>query len=362
MRFLCSILLVLGLSSGADAQHLAAFHDQRDFFHIFDDGRFLQASVQPVEQWTAGFDYLAYVDNRGFLMIYFEGETNEVPVLPSTLHPTRVLLAYSNGGNLFVLDGDRIRAADPWFTEMLATGDSILVYRDRFDRTMVYASGDTSTRMEEFGMNIPPKAAANIVAYTDDFDQLKVWYKPWGYTEVVESSPVRSFDVGDHTVAYVDNTDIFKVWHRGDVYDLQNERPQGFKAGEDLVAWVDRLGRLVAFYDGDVYDLLDYRPQWYEVTENLVYYLDDFGNLRLFTEGEKHILTRYEPAEVRADQDILIWPDLDGYIWGWVNGTKSKLTDEIATSFELSRQAIVYNTNPFVFKVWSRGTNHRFQQ
>ena len=100
-----TVLLLLIFNNTLQAQDLAAFHDNQGRFHIFDNGRTIQAEYLPVNQFSVGGDCILYTDNRNNLKMYYNGEVSTLEVnAPDQFVALDYLSVYNIGGVVKIID------------------------------------------------------------------------------------------------------------------------------------------------------------------------------------------------------------------------------------------------------------------
>ena len=101
------LLLILGFGEVTFSQELAAYHDYRDYFYVFDEGHHQMIEHHPVKSFKIARTGIAYVADNQSLKWYSQGDTREISSLVEDYEVTENLLVYSFGQNLFVFDGEK---------------------------------------------------------------------------------------------------------------------------------------------------------------------------------------------------------------------------------------------------------------
>jgi hypothetical protein len=352
------VSLFLLMSQLAHSQHMGAFIDERlNHFFVFEKNEVQKAEFIPIANFEVGFDYVAYIRNNNRLAIFYKGEATEINAVSPRYFAKDELLAYFIDEQLWVLDDGRIKFLEPWAVKNFAIGDNILCFTNNFDQFRVYYKDSVQT-LELW----PPRrvvAGDNLIAYTDNNEIFKVFYEGERYT--IDDIPPQGFAASKDIVAYVDNYGDFKAWYKNKVYELQYQRPtRGYHVGEQMVAFLNDMNQFVVFYDGEIYELLNYMPSYFAINENVLVYTDANGFLFSFYKGKVDRLATYTPNNIRIDNDIVVFQDLDGYLVGAYKGKRTRFSQQIAIDFQLYNHTIVYRIDRFRWRIFYDGNTYSY--
>ena len=102
--FYTFILSFLFLSSFAQ-EGLGYYYDYNGHFYVFDRGNNIQLESTHVDSIRSGIDYLAYIDYRGYLRGYYQGETQTIEEdLPAVMIASPYALVYKMAQRLMVFE------------------------------------------------------------------------------------------------------------------------------------------------------------------------------------------------------------------------------------------------------------------
>ena len=173
------IILIAGYGH-VNAQQLAAFHDNQGRFHIFDNGRTIEAEYLPVKSFSVGGKCILYTDNRNHLKMYYKGAVTQLEVnAPTRFEALDYLSVYSIGGIVKIIENGRTITISTNSIKYLAEDSLVTFYDASKELLAVYYKG--RIHMLEDGLAGKPsnffKAGDNMVAYVSSRTQVfKVFY------------------------------------------------------------------------------------------------------------------------------------------------------------------------------------------
>jgi hypothetical protein len=335
-----SLLFALLILSGIDAiaQGLSAFVNSRDEFYAFDNGTFKMLHHLPPQQFKVGYHHIAFVDHKGQLHVYSEGEVHDLKMsAPDEYHPMHCFLLIESNQTLTIFQDGKKKP---------------LVFNLRHD----YSFSDTMIAFVDYG---------------GDFHILE-------NRQVHEISrfPPKHLKAGPNNVAFTDQSNAFKYYLGGATYDIFYELPNYLLTETDL--WYEnRAGELLVF-DGQLYttgvdrfafgaalnnaflyqgiadgltyiyhrnrseQLLHPGESIMKVGENMIAINGLNDQFKIWYRGEVHVLENFIPDNFKIARDMIVYTDYDGSLKAMINGTQVNVTDEVVSSYLIHGKVIQF--------------------
>ncbi len=185
MKKLHIIILTSLLSGNIFSQNLSAYHDFRNKFYIFDNGKSIFAEPLPVNSFEVGKKSVAFVDNTGAFKVYLNGNIVKLSESVNKYEITNNYLVYDLYGSLKVFDNGKTSLLSINYSRYSA-GDSIVVFYDNTKKLFsAYYNGE-------------------IVILED----------------AIAKEAISNFKSGDNIVAFKSNDNYLKVFYRGEISEL----------------------------------------------------------------------------------------------------------------------------------------------
>lgn len=359
--FICKVLLVIAsffILYGANAQPLAAFHDFRNYFMVFDNGQTIQLEHLPVQSYQVGKNCLAYVDNSGVFKVYHNSESHVLTeLLISKYFVTRNLLVYFLHNQLYVYDQGKKHMLSSNVGNF-TVGDSLVTfYSENKKAFYAYYDGEVS-EIEGSLVGTPIsnfKAGNNTFAYFNDNSKyLKVFYNG-SLFDILQSYESVRFDAGTNLVAFVDEAmGSFHVFYKGEIYDLEDFEPKSFKVGDDVLAYVNNLGEFKAFSSGELYSISSFEPDLYDIKDSLVIFSEQ-EYFKVFYKDETYELENYMPENFQMQESTIAYISVNGWLKAFINGELVTVTKDLIKMFSVSYGLISVNTTVNTVKVFYEG-------
>ncbi len=108
MKKIIFLLFVL-LEQISFGQKVAPFVDFNNYFRTFENDNFRQLELQPIKEFKAGDDLIAYIDTRGNLRVYDGKERKDISNMNIQYKISDHLLAYNIGSTLNMWDEGKLR-------------------------------------------------------------------------------------------------------------------------------------------------------------------------------------------------------------------------------------------------------------
>lgn len=335
------LTLALTLTLFLCAQHTKAqgygvFEDIRQYFHVFDHGRFKQLETLKIQDYKVGRNLVAYVNNQGQFKVYQDGYDQVLKEnTPERYEVTDYIMVFELGGQLHVFEKRRSRRLAS-FVGDYAFGDSIIAFMDVNRNLNVYYKKQIRN-LEVFdvqGMQV----GKNILAYTDNLEQFQVYYA--GQKKQLEVLLPRSYKTGRNTLAYVDSYGRFKIYHKDMLIQADPFPPQSYQVGDDKVGFVNRNGQFMVFDDGLIMEIENQPPDRYEVNDAVIVYSMPDRSFKAYYDAEVFHLESYIPESYQVDNAVLVYPDYMNNLKALYYGKKVKAANRLIRDYELTLDVI----------------------
>jgi hypothetical protein len=352
------ILATIFLQIQAFAQDLAAFHDYRKHFIIFDAGKIKDVEHLPVLSFQIGGICIPYISNSSQLKVYYKGEVRTlVEDFSSKYIATRYLLVYSLYEQLYVFDNGKTTLLSS-HVKNYAIGDSLVAfYNENTHSSHVYYQGKILD-LEKSLVGSPIKgfrAGENIFAYfNDNTKYFKIFYNG-ELQNILKSNIELVYEAGRNIIAYIDNSkNSFHAFYKGQVQDLEDYKPKSFQVGNDIMAYVNNTGEFFALIDGEKKLLSSFEPDIYKVKDDLIVFSEQ-GYFKVFYNGEIIELENYVPKDFKMNESTIAFIGLDGWLKAFTNGKYITVTNDLITSFVVAYNLIYVNTTVNTVKIFYKG-------
>ena len=277
MKNVLSVFFILLFSSIAIAQDgLGYFHNQSNYFYVFDKGIDRQLENYHVDSVIIGNDYLAYMDQKNSFIVYYGG------------------------------DKQIIEEAKP--SSMVATANT-LVYKMQ-QRLMIFENGHT----KRLAINVDSYFADDSIVVWQAIPSLDIMAYENGQIKVIEpaisvsNNVISDGKVGKNIFAFNDLAYNFKVYSNGKVYNTGSRRIEDYKCGKNIVAFVDQYkNTLNVFYNGETKVISENIITSYMVCNDMVAYLDANNNFFIFYQGAITPVDTDAPDYYFAQENIIYY-------------------------------------------------------
>ena len=357
-------LLTLGIvlfAHSTFAQNLAAFHDYRKYFMVFDNGQTKAIDHLPAQSFQIGGNCIPFISNTGEFNVYFKGEVQTLAErYVSKYFATRNLLVYFLYDQLYVFDNGKTHMLSS-NVKNYAIGDSLVAYYNENTRSShVYYNGKV-TDLERSLVGSPIKefkAGDNVFAYfNDNTKYFKIFYNG-ELQDIMQSNDLVRFEAGRNIIAYIDEArNSLHAFYKGEIFDLEDFKPKSFKVGDDMLAYVDNLGDFKVFTNGEVQTISSFEPEVYNVKDSLVVFSEQ-GYFKVFYNGEIYELENYIPEDFQMQESTIAFIGLNGWLKAFSNGKYFTVTNDLVKMFMVAYNLIYVNTTVKTVKIYYNGKLH----
>lgn len=354
LRLKTTLLFIIILSSELKSQGSAGFYDDRNFFYGYTDGTISKLEYIKIDTFFSARNYIAYIDNVGnFKLFHKSKKYTIIPLPPDKIVVTNFLMAYSRGSFLGVFNGKESKRIQAFVSGNYKVGDSVIAYLDNFNMLKVYTY-DTVQDLMLFSIADSFDISDNMVVFTYQYNELRAFYR--GKISTVENFIPRNYKLARDVIAYNDYLGNFKVFDKGETYTLENYEIENYEVGNGFVTYSNNVGEWFVFSNGVKTSLLSTHPKSKSIKRNMLVYSDNSGRFYVFYKGNLTLLENYTPRKVEIWDDIVAYEDLYGTVWGFYKGEKIKISKNIAISWNLQNQCVVYyDLAPSIKTVWNNG-------
>jgi len=340
------------------SQNIAAFHDYRRHFIIFDEGKIKDVEHLPVLSYQIGGTCIPYVSNSGQFKVYYHGEVITLAEqYVSKYVVTRYLLAFFLYDQLYVFDNGKTKLLSS-NVKNYAIGDSLIAfYNENTHTSQVYYNGKV-VDLERSLVGSPIKvfrAGDNVFAYfNDNTKYFKIFYNG-ELQNILKSNEELVYEAGRNIIAYIDNSkNSFHVFYKGEIIDLEDYKPKSFQVGDDMLAYVNNLGEFNVFIDGEKKVISPFEPEVFLVKDSLVVFSEQ-DYFKVFYKGEVYELENYIPKDFQMHGSTIAFIGLNGWLNAFTNGKYIKVTNDLISSFVVTYNLIYINTTVNTVKIFYNG-------
>ncbi len=336
MRHLLLLFLVLNFT--VQGQSVIPVVDFNNFFLSYKDGYFRQVEVQPIRDFKAGDEMVAYIDTRGNLRLYDGNQRKDITNLNVDYQVSDHLLGYKIGPTLNMWDKG-VLSTLTYFAQDYRVKDSIIVFDDtRFNTLNVYwkdSSYMLTTYMRDWDM-LSVFVGENIVVFRDNGDMYKTFWNGNIYDIDVWNNQLRpSFKTGTDIMCFNDpTTQTFVVFDNGTFYDLEQLPMPKYKAGRGFVVYEDLGGNLWYYKDGDKFQLSNFSADSWNVKDDIVVWSES-SYFFVYCDGEKSEVENFTPSDYKIKNNVLAYRNVFGGVNAFVNNELHELTNLTDAQYEI---------------------------
>lgn len=355
---ICCLLTRFAFSQSTSTERVAAYQDFRNFFYSFSNGISRQLESQAVRSFTTGGDIIGYVNNANDIIVWQNGEKNNLGDATNTrFFITNTFLYYQRDLVLAVWEKGALTRLT-YFLRDFKVNDELIAFRDQnIDMLRVYYKGKISDiEFTLTGANGEYKAGKNTVAYTNRTNHFKVFYDDHVY-ELDNFVPL-AFETGMNITAFTAAAShVFQAFYNGKMVVLENLEPKSFKCGDELVAYISNDGYFKIYNAGKLIKVESFEPDWYTVLDGTVLFL--FNNqLQVIQNNERFLLDEFAPANYLMNSNCVAWKDRQGRLHLFSNGKSEIVTTEITGEYKLNGELLTFRIADGSYRVYYQGKTY----
>lgn len=349
-----TFLLIL-LTFGLSAQIVIPFEDFNNYFRVFQDESFRVLEFQRIQEYKAGDEFIAYIDNRGNLRVYDGVKVSDITNLNVKYHVSDHLMAWSVGPTVNLWDHG-FQKTLTFNGRNYLVKDSLVVFEDlRYNSLNVYENGKIKTLytvVDEIYM--PNFVGENIIAFKDNGDFYKIYWNEKIYDLGIWNGNI-SFQGGTDIIAFNDpTTRTFALFDKGEFLDVETFYMNKYKAGRGFIVYEDLNGNLFHYKDGIKTQLSNFSSQVWEVKDDLVIW-EENSFLYAYSNGKKFNICNYQPEEFILKNNVFAFRNIMGGVSAFLEGEVVEITNQGDSSFEIYGNSVIVELFNKSFIVLSDG-------
>lgn len=307
---LLTILFISIVSFTCAQEGMGYYYDYNEHFYCFEKGNTFQLESNRVDSIRAGVDYIAYIDQRGDLVVYYNGEKTTIEEdIPNSMVATPYALVYKMAQRLMVFEHGEKKELSKWVDHYFA-GQSIVTWQELPSlNILAYENGNIGTVETAVSSNVinSGKTGTNIFAYTDITNSFKIYYG--GHVFETGASNIRNYKCGKNIVAYVDRfNNTFNVFYNNEIKIISDHIPKSYTVAANMVSYVDWSDNFMLYYNGKTIQLETYVPTTHTAKDNLIVYYNDV-ELKILYGGQTYIVDKFI-----GQQNVLMGPNSAMYL------------------------------------------------
>ncbi len=317
------LLLLLLTTSLCSAQGLAAFHDYRNYFIVFDHGVFWEAEYLRVNKFNVTKNFVVYVGNDEKLKAFSNGKKKVITEYYDYYHVGEDFVVYEYGKHVYLYkDG---------------------VTTDLCDWCNGYAADSIMRIIKQPGSIQEITLAGNTTVVTKD----------------VETTTLKTFRMTKNIFCWTDAGNNLKVLYKGEIWDMGANNPGKFQSAANIVVWTDQFEMTFkAFYKGMIYDLETQLPKYYVTGDNMIAYVDYNGHFKIFYDGKTTEISAFEPTALTARDELMVY-GMNGWLKVFYKGKEYLIEEYIPDSYGFSLNTLGYIDRYGKLAVFSAGEHKR---
>ena len=365
-KFILINLILVGCLHNVYSQNLFAYTAYNNNLNIFDEGTYIKAEMNRVNQLYVGYNYIAYVSFDNKLKFYWNKKVHDIneSAFLSKAFKSKYLFAYLMGKQLKVIDKGKDQTLSMWCERAVCT-DSILGYYDGNKyQHFLYYNGNTYVLDDVLNYNDDllnrqnASIGKNMFLYVNSYKKIKCLYRGQ-FFELCDYSPDIKFEAGSDICVY-NNSDLteWRAFCNGLDYKLESTMPQSYQLGNGMVAYVNTLNEFKVFYDSKNISLLSFEPAKYEVIDSIISYSDNVNNWYLFYGGKSQKMLNYIPKKIKISDGTVAYIDVLNRLNVFQNGVSKIISYEIVTAFDVNGSVVSYTLGENNEKVYWNGTSY----
>ncbi len=340
MKILSAFLLVI-ISGLAYSQKVMPLVDFNNYFKSFKDGFFRQIEFQPISEFKAGDDVVAYMNSRGDLMVYDGKKQERMANMTADYEVSDHLMTWKIGPTLNMWDGGykmtlTYNARNYWVK------DSIIVYEDtRFNSVNVYYNGKTYELYRSVGdVDTPDFIGENIVAFRDNGNFNKVFWRGKIYDLDVWHNRFQ-FEGGTDMIAFNDPINgTFAIFEKGKFLDVEEFHVTKYKVGRGFVIYESRNGDLMYYGNGVKKQISNFGAINWEVKDDVVIWIEN-NFMYAYIKETKYEVARYIPESYMIKNDVVVYRDMMGGVTALVGGEQKVITTQMSSEFTIYGSSVL---------------------
>ncbi len=347
------LFIFLIISTFCFNQNVAPFLDFNNYLKSFENDNFRTIEIQQIEEFKAGDELVAYIDNRGNLRVYDGKERKDISNLNVEYKISDHLMAYKIGPTLNLWDEGKLKTLT-YFARNYVVKDSIIVYEDtRFNTINVYWNKKTYPLFTSTGdLQMPTAIGDNIIAFKDNGDLYKIFWNGEIFDVGVWSGNIE-FKAGCDVICFNDpTTRTFTLFQNGEFIDIEGQFMPSYKAGRGFIAYEDLNGNLWHYQNEELMELSNFSSnQWNVKDDMIIWYENSYAFA--FANNNKYQTSTFIPQDYKIKNKIFAFRNIMGGVSALIDGKIIELTNQANAEYEIYGNLILlklFNNNILVYK------------
>lgn len=343
------------------AQGVIPCMDFNNFFLSFENGFFKQVEIQPVKEYKAGDELVAYIDTRGNLRLYDGKARKDITNLNVEYQVSDHLLGYKIGPTLNMWDAGRLQTLT-YFGRNYLVKDSIIVYEDtRFNTINVYWNKTTTSIASIIGdLALPTQIGENMVIYKDNGNLYKIFCRGLIFEIGAWNGSAIDFQVGTDIVCFNDpTTRTFVGFENGQFLDIEGQFMKKYKAGRGFVVYEDLNSNLWMYKNGEKTQLSNFSPTFWDVKDDMIVWGEN-SYLFAYTNDTKIEVANFTPSSYLIKNNTLVFKNIMGGVSALVDGKVESITSLQDAEFEIYGNSVLvklFNQSNIVYSKGQKYSN-----
>ncbi len=357
------LLFSIFLTSLSFSQGVIPMKDFNNFFVCFQDGFFRTVEMQPVKEYKAGDELVAYIDTRGNLRIYDGKDRKDVTNLNADYQVSDHLLGFYIAGSLRAYEsGKFLRLTN--FARGFVVKDSIIVFEDTQYKSLNVNYKGVSTQLTTFSelvdLSMPTNVGENIVIYRDNAKNSFAFWRGNNYEIGNYNEEILQYNIGTDVFCFNDPyNQTFVVFENGKFTEVEQLHVKKYRSGRGFVVYEDINGNLFRFSNGEKKQLSNFSASYWEVKDDLVVWAEN-SYLFAHTNGQKVQVANFTPEIHLMKNNIYAFRNIYGGVSALIDGKVEEITNMTDSEFEIySNKVLVklFNKSNIVFSEGKKYTN-----
>jgi hypothetical protein len=321
-----------------NAQGVVPMKDFNNFFVSFQDGFFQTIELQPILDYKAGDELVAYIDTRGNLRLFDGKNRKDVTNLTTEYQVSDHLMGFYISGSLRAYSGGKfVRLTN--FARSFSVKDSIIVFEDTQYKSLNVHYKGVSTQLTTFSeldfLNLPNNIGENIVVYRDNAMNAFAFWRGNIYDIGNFNEESINYNIGTDVFCFNDPfNQSFVVFDHGKFTDVEQLHVRKYKSGRGFVIYEDINGNLFHFANGEKTQLSNFSASFWDVKDDIVVWSEN-SYVCAYTNGYKVQVCNFIPETYLIKNNIYAFKNIYGGVSALVNGKVEEITNNVDAEFEI---------------------------
>ena len=335
-RLFLSLSTFLFFATAIEAQGIVPTTDFNNYFVSFQDGFFRPIEIQPIVNYKAGDEMVAYIDTRGNLKLYDGKQRIDVTTLNVNYQVSDHLMAYSIANGLRMWDNGKFTILTNFGREFVVK-DSLIVFEDtRYQALNVYWNQKVESLVTiTNGLSMNATVGENLVVYKDNSNTYFVYWNGQKFEIGTYNEEVIDFQLGTDVMCFKDPyTQSFYVFDKGNFVELESFPIKKYKAGRGFVVYEDMNGNLWHYQNGQKSALSNFSTELWDVKDDICVWMEN-SYFFAYTNGQRIQVATYQPQAYLLKNNVLVYRNIIGGVSALVDGVSQEITNFPQADFEI---------------------------